>query len=307
MTYKEHYPVLKRECTDFLFSSNKMKEPVYIADLTFGGGGHSLEFLKNKENISIKACDRDIQAVDSGLEIIRKKELTEKIELIHKNFSDFPQYAKDHYQKIVSTGFHGILLDLGVSTHQLKSEDRGFSFKSDGPLDMRMDRDNTIETAENIVNEYPLGKLKEIFYRFGEESNAERIASKIVDTRKEKRITTCGELEDLIFHCYPKRFRHGRTHPATKCFQALRIYINDELTLLSETIPWLIPLLKKGGRLLVISFHSLEDRIVKKTFKNLSDNSLGSIITKKPVLPGEEEIEENSRSRSAKLRVIEKN
>ena len=292
---------------NFLFSNIDKNKNIFIADLTFGSGGHSLSFLTLTKNIHIKACDQDGQAVDFGKKMINQKNLTGKIELIHKNFKDFPQYAKKHYPNIIEDGFHGILLDLGVSRHQLESAGRGFSFKQQGPLDMRMDRDNTIETAEKIVNEYSQEKLKEIFHQLGEETNAERIAAQIILARKKKRIETCQQLEDLIFHCYPKRYRHGRTHPATKCFQALRIYINNELAILSDTLPRLIPLLQKKGRLLVISFHSLEDRIVKKTYKNLSDNTLGKIITKRPVIPSKEEIRENSRSRSAKLRVIERN
>ena len=178
LSYKKHYPVLKKECTDFLFSNSKTNETLYISDLTFGGGGHCLEFLKHGDNIQIKACDRDLQAVHFGKEMIRQKKLADKIELVHGNFKDFPQYVKNHYCQIADIGFHGILLDLGVSSHQLESAQRGFSFKLEGPLDMRMDRDNTVKTAEEIVNEYSAEKLKEIFYRLGEESNGGRICRK---------------------------------------------------------------------------------------------------------------------------------
>ncbi|MCY4523488.1 MAG: 16S rRNA (cytosine(1402)-N(4))-methyltransferase RsmH, partial [Halobacteriovoraceae bacterium] len=219
MTYKAHYPVLKKECIEFLSLDNQTNTDIYIADLTFGGGGHSWALLSHGGNIHIKACDQDIEAVNFGKKIIKQKNMDTRMDLIHQNFKNFSQYAGKHYSQILKIGFHGILLDLGVSSHQLESVERGFSFKSNGPLDMRMDRDNMDKSAEKIINEYPVEELEEIFRNFGEESNSKRIAEKIAETRKKESIKTSEQLENLIFHCYPKRYRYGRTHPATRCFQ----------------------------------------------------------------------------------------
>lgn len=286
----------------------------FFADLTFGGGGHSLALLNRGKNIFIRACDRDPEAIAHGRELIDRSACSDRIELVHSNFNRFPRYAPKAYRDIFEAngGFHGILLDLGVSTHHLESRERGFSFKLDGPLDMRMDRDNgsggpdAIPTASDVINESSLDDLERIFRQLGEEFYSKKIVQKIGERRKEKRIESTKELEDIIFHCYPKKRQHGKTHPATKCFQALRIYVNDELRTLSDTIPQLIPHLRQKGRLLIISFHSLEDRIVKRAYKELCNSFPCQTITKRPIRPTQEEIKKNFRSRSAKLRVIER-
>jgi len=246
--------------------------------------------------------DQDPDALKNGRKLIEEKKLGERIDLISSNFSQFPSLMGDKYPEI---RFGGILMDLGVSSHQFDIPERGFSFKYDAPLDMRMNyEDDTQETAADICNTRSGEELEEIFREYGEERFSGRIAEKIVEVRP---IKTTKDLENIIFHCYPKKMRFGKIHPATRCFQALRIAVNEELGVLSEVLPQLTELLKTGGRLCVISFHSLEDRIVKRAFKELAkENESLKIVTKKPITPGESEIAANSRSRSAKLRVIER-
>ena len=300
---KQHIPVLKEECVEFILSDNK-KDPLLLADLTFGGGGHSFSFLHFNPSVKIMAFDQDEEAILLGRKLVKKQGWEDNIQLVHKNFKDVPL----HICKRMKTDreiFDGILLDLGVSTYQLKTPERGFSFRLNGPLDMRMNQKDASLTAQDIVNKYSIDRLEGLFREYGEEIHAKKISTVICKAREEKLIETTKELEELIFYCYPKRHRHGRTHPATRCFQALRIHVNNELSVLSDTIPRLIPLLKKGRRLLIISFHSLEDRIVKRAFKELSENSV-KILTKRPIRPNGEEMKENYRSRSAKLRVLQK-
>ncbi|MBL6988239.1 MAG: 16S rRNA (cytosine(1402)-N(4))-methyltransferase RsmH [Bacteriovoracaceae bacterium] len=310
--YKPHYSVLKKECIDFLTeNANDPNQNYCFADLTFGGGGHSLELLKKSSNFQVISVDQDPDALKNGQHIIEQEGLSERITLLSMNFSKFWEHVKSNNNAILKDqgGFQGILMDLGVSSHHFDEDVRGFSFKKAAPLDMRMNNlDNSIPTAADIIAKASEEELSEIFFRYGEERFAGRIAKKIVEQRSSSPILTTSDLENIIFHCYPKKFRYGRTNPSTKCFQALRIAVNSELDVLSSSIPNLISLLKSGGRLAIISFHSLEDRIVKKIYKSISqlDNVSVKILTKKPVVPSEEEITINSRSRSAKLRVIEK-
>lgn len=311
MTYTSHYSVLKKECLDNLCEPvDKVDGVHYFADLTFGGGGHSFEFLYRNKNFKVISTDQDPDALKNGYERIKNEKMEDRIDLIDTNFVHFPEVIKEKYPEIFEKhgGFQGILLDLGVSSHHFDEGGRGFSFRFEGPLDMRMDYESdAFRTAEEIVNTYREEELAKIFWEYGEEKYSRKIAAKIVEVRKSSPIKTTKDLENIIFHCYPKEHRHGKTNPSTRVFQALRLEVNQELEVLTEVIGQLIPLLKKGGRLAIISFHSLEDRIVKNIFKEFSNSTEFpvEILTKKPIIPSEEEILNNSRSRSAKLRVLE--
>ena len=259
----------------------------------------------------MRSTDQDPDALKNGEARIASEKMNERIKLIDTNFVHFPEIIKAHSPEIFTEtgGFQGILLDLGVSSHHFDEADRGFSFRFDGPLDMRMDYESDeFLTAEEIVNNYSEEELRRIFEEYGEEKNARKIAVKIATERKVKKISTTKELENIIFHCYPKEHRYGKTNPSTRVFQALRLEVNRELEVLSNTIDQLIPLLRVGGRLAIISFHSLEDRIVKNVFRDaaLRTELPVEVLTKKPILPSEEEILNNSRSRSAKLRILER-
>jgi len=295
-----HFSVLKDECLQFLTENAPSNS--YFADLTFGGGGHSFAIMDLDESYKLVGVDQDPDALKNGAKLIAEKQLGERVELLSSNFSKFPKLIKEKDPEIE---FQGILMDLGVSSHQFDIPERGFSFKYDAPLDMRMNyEDDTIETAADICSTRDADELEEIFKTYGEERFARRIAEKIVEERP---IASTKDLENIIFHCYPRNMRFGKIHPATRCFQALRIAVNEELGVLTEVLPQLVELLKTGGRLVVISFHSLEDRIVKRAFKELGGkDSPFRILTKKPVTPSKNEIAANSRSRSAKLRAIER-
>lgn len=312
MTYTEHYSVLKEECIDFLTETIEQhcKETSYFADLTFGSGGHSLALLERNDHFNLLSLDQDPEAISNGNITIEKLNLQTRIQLIHDNFINFTNLVKEKHHHILEKpgGFQGIILDLGVSSHHFDSGARGFSFRTESQLDMRMDisKKDSLK-AVDIVNNYSIEELLSVFQKYGEERFSNRIAEKIISERVKKRIESTKDLENIIFHCYPRKLRYGRTNPSTKVFQALRIEVNDELNILSDTIPRLISLLKTQGRLAIISFHSLEDRIVKNRFKETKMGSKNyKIITKKPIIPKENEIKKNSRSRSAKLRVIER-
>jgi 16S rRNA (cytosine1402-N4)-methyltransferase len=307
MTYTAHYSVLKKECIDLLTENASQDEKSYFADLTFGGGGHSFEFLYRSPLFNVRSTDQDPDALKNGRERIAREKMGDRIKLFDTNFLHFPALANEQCGEI--KGFQGILLDLGVSSHHFDDGSRGFSFRFDAPLDMRMNnQSDEFQTAEEIVNNYREEDLARIFFEYAEEKNARKIARTICLERKTKPIKTTKDLENIIFHCYPKEHRYGKTNPSTKVFQALRLEVNRELEVLTETITQLIPLLKVGGRLAIISFHSLEDRIVKNVFRDASQFSeiLVEVLTKKPILPSNEEIIANPRSRSAKLRVIER-
>lgn len=310
MSYTRHYSVLKKECLDLLTQNAPENDKSYFADLTFGGGGHSFEFLYRNPNFVVRSTDQDPDALKNGELRIDEEKMRERIKLFNTNFVRFPEVAKSECPEVLAAGgFQGILLDLGVSSHHFDEAGRGFSFRFEGPLDMRMNyQSDAFLTAEEIVNTYSEAQLMKIFSEYGEEKYSKKIAVKIAEERKIKRIITTKELENIIFHCYPKEQRYGKTNPSTRVFQALRLEVNRELEVLTDVITQLIPLLKVGGRLAIISFHSLEDRIVKNLFKEASQSQECpvEILTKKPIVPGEEEIFDNSRSRSAKLRVIER-
>ncbi|MBD1854155.1 MULTISPECIES: 16S rRNA (cytosine(1402)-N(4))-methyltransferase RsmH [Leptolyngbya] len=276
-----HIPVLSREVIEGL----AIQSGGHYLDATVGGGGHSALILAAADQVRLSAIDQDETAIAAA-----KAKLGDRVTFYHENFSEFDPG---------DTRFDGILADLGVSSVQLDVADRGFSFRQEAALDMRMDRRQELTAAE-IVNHWEESKLADIFYTYGEERLSRRIAKRIVEQRPFK---TTTELADAIAHSVPKQYRYGRIHPATRVFQGLRIAVNRELEVL-ETLIAKAPLwLKPGGRIAIISFHSLEDRIVKH---RLRESELLTVLTKKPIIAQEDEIRENVRSRSAKLRIAER-
>lgn len=289
-----HTSVLLQEVLSYL----SIQPNEWYIDGTLGGGGHSFEILRLGGNVLGIDVDEDALRHVTEKQESEKSELKGKLVLAQGNFQDLDLIAKEHGISSVS----GILLDLGVSSYQLEQPEKGFSF-AEGPLDMRMDRTLTVKAAD-LVNGLTEKELTELFTRLGEERFAKSLARTIVDYRKEKPIETTKELADLIMKKVP--YRQEGIHPATRVFQALRIAVNDELNVVREVLPKAVTLLKSGGQIAVISFHSLEDRIVKHAFLDFEEQGLGTVITKKPVVAGEEEVLQNRRSRSAKLRVFEK-
>ncbi len=306
-----HVSVMLEECIDAL----KVVDGGIFFDGTLGGGGHSYEILKKSSpNGKLFATDLDDYALQRAGE--RLSEFGDRFSPIKSNFKNFKQIKEEYHIE----GFDGILLDLGVSSFQLDDRSRGFSYLSaEEELDMRMDRDNPL-SAKVIVNTYSQEELRDIFSLYGEERFSNSIARNICIERQKKPIETVGELNAIIERSIPAKFKKDG-HPSKRTFQALRIEANGELDGLYETILDMARGLKKGGRLAILTFHSLEDRIVKRAFKELEtdcicDKSLPvcvcgkkkeiNIITKHPILPSEEELSKNSRSRSAKLRIAEK-
>ena len=311
MNYTSHYSVLNKESIDYLYEDISDGQKCLFADLTFGGGGHSFAILDRMESSKLISFDQDPEALANGYKNIEEKGLKERNFLVDSNFRHFKEVLDKKFKDLVEEngGVDGVVMDLGVSSHHFDSGERGFSFRVDAPLDMRMDVDNSdIKTAKDIVNTYSGKDLEKILYDYGEEKFTRRIVERILKERESAPIETTFQLADMIRECYPAKLRHGRIHPATKTFQALRIEVNEELKVLTEVIGQIIPFLKINGKIVVISFHSLEDRIVKQEFRKLEKNEdiLFEVVTKKPVLPGEKELEENSRSRSAKLRVLKR-
>jgi len=242
------------------------------------------------------AMDRDSEALEVAKERLRRPGETDVL-FIHGNFADL----KAIFEKANIERADGFLFDLGVSSMQLDKAGRGFSFRYDAPLDMRMDKEAEL-TAEELVNRAPEAELSRIIYEYGEERFSRRIAGAIVEERKKARIETTGRLVDIIMRAVPYKGKHGRVHPATRTFQALRIAVNDELKALEKALDDAIGLLRTGGAICVISYHSLEDRIVKNKFKEAKAEGILEILYRKPLTPGQGEIGENPRSRSAKLR-----
>ena len=308
----EHISVLLNECIENL---NIKKNGVYI-DGTMGGAGHSSEIAKALQNTGRLICiDQDENAIKAGKQ--RLQDFT-NVSFVHSNFSNIDNIYKS--LDLDKTGVDGILLDLGVSSHQLDEGYRGFSYMQDAPLDMRMDIRQEF-SAYTVVNTYSKDKLSKIIYEYGEERWAKRIAEFIDEERKINPIKTTFELVSIIKKAIPKGARIDGPHPAKRTFQAIRIEVNKELEILKDTINSMANILNKDGRLAIITFHSLEDRNVKNTFKELENpcicpkdfpvcvcgkTSLGKVITRKPILPSKEEIEQNHRSRSAKLRIFQK-
>jgi 16S rRNA (cytosine1402-N4)-methyltransferase len=305
MSYTSHYSVLLNECISYLKESDSDSLKTNILDCTFGGGGHTFALAKEFPGSTVYATDQDPDALENGWKRI-KDEGQENIQLLQMNFEMFPEwFKKNHPDEKLS----GVIMDLGVSSHHFDEGDRGFSYRFEARLDMRMAKASSdFISAHEVVNNFDEEELANIIFKYGEERFSRKIAANICDKRKESPIETTTDLENIIFHTYPAKMRHGRTHPATKTFQALRIFVNRELEVLENTIEKLFELLETNGRIAIISFHSLEDRIVKHKYKEISQKyeNTAKIITKKPVLPGEKELSENKRSRSAKLRVLEK-
>ena len=306
----EHTPVLLKEAIDGL---NIKEDGIYV-DGTLGGAGHSLEIVKRLTSGKLIGIDQDLDAIGKAREVL--KDGSDKIILVHDNYVNIEEILSSlHIEKV-----DGILLDIGVSSHQLDEEERGFSYNKDAPLDMRMDETQDF-TAWDVVNKYSEEELKRIIWDYGEERWAKRIAEFIVNERKTKPIDTTLQLVDVIKKAIPKKVRMEGHHPAKKTFQAIRIEVNGELEVLEKSIPKMCRLLNKGGRIAIITFHSLEDRIVKETFKELNKDCICppeipicvcdkkqeiKIITRKPIIPTESEIERNPRSRSSKLRIAER-
>ena len=261
-------------------------------DCTFGQGGYSKKILENAD-CNIVAIDRDKDAIEYA-DLLEKKYPKNFIFSVD-NFSRLDHVLKKNDVKKVD----GLIFDLGISNTQLNNPSRGFSFSNNGPLDMRMDIENQDLTAQKIINGFDQHNLSDIFYYYGEEKNSKQIAKKIIEFRKKKVISTTSELVELIkkVNIYKKK------HPATRVFQALRIYVNDELNELDITLKKSLLFLKKNGKIITVAFHSLEDKVIKNFF--LKNKEFLKILTKKPITPNEKEIKNNPRSRSARMRVAE--
>ena len=305
-----HKSVLLEETIESL---DIKSDGIYV-DGTLGGGGHSLEILKKLgDKGRLIGIDQDGDAIAFASE--RLKEYEDKTSLVHSNYSNI----KSILSELGIDKVDGILLDLGVSSYQLDNAERGFTYREDVTLDMRMDREST-ETAQDIVNNYSEQELYRVIRDYGEDRFAKNIAKHIVKARSIKPIETTGELNEIIKAAIPAKVRQTGGHPSKKTFQAIRIELNHVLDVLENTLDDMIDLLDSGGRLSVITFHSLEDRIVKEIFKRnmnpctcppefpvcvCGKKSKGKVITRKPIVPSEEELYENKRAKSSKLRVFE--
>lgn len=304
--YFSHYSVLLKECLAAMELGSSASGSKVFADLTFGGGGHTFVLSDQVAGSTVYSTDQDPDALKNGNENIIRRGKQGSVHLLPMNFVEFPEWCeKNRMQGKLA----GILMDLGVSSHQFDKMERGFSFRADAPLDMRMNyQDSSIPSAADLLNTLSEKEIADLIYNYGEERLSRKIASRIVELRDKEKIQTTGQIEDICFHAYPPRDRHGKIHPATRTFQALRIAVNEELTVLENTLPKLLPYLAEGGVMAVISFHSLEDRIVKHTFKEIVEKKdfPAIILTKKPITATEEELSQNSRSRSAKLRLLQR-
>ncbi len=306
-----HYSVLLPETIEQLH----IKEDGIYVDGTLGGGGHSFEIAKHLTTGRLIGIDQDYDALEAAGERLRPFE--DRVTFVHSNY----EAMVERVHELGMDKVDGILLDLGVSSFQLDTPERGFSYMvEDAPLDMRMDQDNPM-TAADIVNDYAEEELYRMIRDYGEDRFAKNIAKNIVKERKNGRIETAGQLNRIIEMSIPKKLQVTGGHPAKRTYQAIRIELNRELDVLAQNLDAFIDLLDDGGRICIITFHSLEDRIVKNTFKKNQDpctcpkdfpvcvcgkKSKGRVITRKPILPSEEELEQNTRSRSAKLRVFER-
>lgn len=306
-----HRSVLLEECMEGL---NIRPDGIYV-DGTAGGAGHSSQIaLRLNENGRLIAIDQDETAVKVATKRLEKLERNTTV--VRSNFSDIARVCRE----LSIESIDGVLLDLGVSSYQLDTAERGFSYSSDAPLDMRMDNRKSLSAYE-VVNGYSEQQLKKILFEYGEERYAPQIASAIVKKRESSPIRTTGELSDIIKYAMPPAAREGGHHPAKRSFQAIRIEVNGELDVIEPAIRDAVAMLNKGGRIAIITFHSLEDRIVKQAFASLASGCTCpkdfpicvcgnkpkvKLVNRKPILPSREELEENPRSRSAKLRVAEK-
>ena len=306
----KHKSVLLNETIDGL---NIKPDGIYV-DGTLGGGGHAYEVCRRLgEKGSIIGIDQDAAAIEAAS--ARLKDFGEKVTIVRSNYCDM----KSKLHELGIDKVDGIVLDLGVSSYQLDTAERGFSYREDAPLDMRMDTRQKM-TARDIVNDYTEADLYRVIRDYGEDKFAKNIAKHIVQARAVKPVETTAELSEIIRASIPMKFQKKSGHPAKRTFQAIRIELNRELDVLRDSLDDMIDLLNPGGRLCIITFHSLEDRIVKSAFRKNENpctcppdfpvcvcgkKSKGSIITKKPILPSEEDLEYNSRSKSAKLRIFE--
>lgn len=307
----EHISVLLNETIDAL----DIKENGIYVDGTLGGAGHAYEVCKRlgAEGRFI-GIDQDADAIEAGTK--RLAEFGERVRIVRSNYCNMKQVLEE----LGISKVNGIVLDLGVSSHQLDTAERGFSYREDAPLDMRMDQRNPM-TAKDIVNGYSENELFRIIRDYGEDKFAKNIAKHIVRAREEKEITTTNELTEIIKAAIPMKVRKNTGHPSKKTFQAIRIELNKELDVLKDTLDEMIELLDDGGRICIITFHSLEDRIVKSIYRKNENPCIcpstfpvcvcgnkpkGKVITRKPILPTEEELVYNRRSKSAKLRVFER-
>ena len=287
---------------------------IYV-DGTLGGGGHASEVCRRLgDKGRFIGIDQDADAIAAASE--RLKEFGDKVTIVRSNYENIDEVLKE----LGISQVDGIYLDLGVSSYQLDNEERGFTYRADAPLDMRMDQRQS-RTAADIINGYEEKELYRIIRDYGEDKFAKNIAKHIVAARQEKPVRTTGELTEIIRRAIPMKIQAAGGHPAKRTFQAVRIELNRELDVLRESLDGMIDMLGDGGRICVITFHSLEDRIVKTIFRKNENpctcppdfpvcvcgkKSKGKVITRKPILPGEQELEENSRSKSAKLRIFER-
>ncbi len=297
-----HKTVLLNETIEGLELSRSLASEKIVLDCTFGGGGHSLEILERYPKVKVIALDQDKSAWEKAKNKFKGRE--KRISFVNNNFRDIDEaLQKEGVEKV-----DGIIFDLGLSSDQLENSGRGFSFMKDEPLQMTMKENPLPEdlTAEDIVNGWSEKSLADIIYGYGEERFSRKIAKGIVESRKKEKIERTGQLVKIIGENVPSAYRKGRLHFATKTFQALRIAVNDELGSLQQGLGKGLEALKKGGRMSVISFHSLEDRIVKRFYKEKEKEEKVILINKKPIIAKEEEIKNNPRSRSAKLRILEK-
>lgn len=308
-----HRSVLLEETIEGL----KVRPDGIYLDGTLGGGGHSSEILRRLQSGHLIGVDQDEEALAAaGKRLLEVDEEGKRFTLIRDNYCN----AKEAVRALGYEGADGIVLDLGVSSWQLDNAERGFSYRYDAPLDMRMDTRQTL-TARDIVNDYSENALYQVIRDYGEEQFAKNIAKHIVQARQKGPIETTGQLNELISAAIPAKIQKKGGHPSKRTFQALRIECNRELEVLKNSIDGLIGLLNPGGRICIITFHSLEDRIVKTAFRRNENpctcppdfpvcvcgkKSKGKVITRKPILPSQEELENNSRSKSAKLRVFER-
>ena len=306
-----HKSVLLNETIEEL----KIKPEGTYVDGTLGGAGHSFEIVSRLNSLGrLIGLDQDEDAIRAAS---KRLENFSNVSIVRSNYENI----KEELNNLGINKVDGILLDLGVSSYQLDTVERGFSYRDDAPLDMRMDNRSEL-TARDIVNDYSQGELFRIIRDYGEDKFAANIAKHIVMAREEKPIETTLELAEIVKAAIPMKFRKQGGHPAKQTFQAIRIELNRELTVLSETLMDMIDLLNPSGRICIITFHSLEDRIVKNIFKDAQDPctcpknfpvcvcgkvSKGTIVTRKPIIPSDIELEENPRSKSAKLRVFERN
>lgn len=305
-----HFPVMLSECIEGL----NIKENGIYVDGTLGGAGHSVEILKKLKTGKLIAIDKDLDAINSSEK--KLKSISNNYQIVHNDFKNFTQILDElNIDKV-----DGILLDLGVSSYQLDNAERGFSYIADGNLDMRMDKEQELSAYE-VVNKYSYEDLSRIIFEYGDERFSRKIASNIIRHREKAPIKTTKELVEIIEEVYPSKIKNKGGSVAKKTFQAIRIEVNGELNRLKDVLYEMVDRLNKGGRICVITFHSLEDRIVKHSFKDMSLDCICppsaiicvcnhrakvKMISKKAILPTDDELSVNKRSHSAKLRIIER-